>query len=65
MKELEQIFESLRPVTQVCLACAMGALAHLDKIASVVALAVLIFQFKVVYYNSKLKRMEYEEKKAS
>ncbi|MDD9304374.1 MAG: hypothetical protein HUK40_19330 [Desulfobacter sp.] len=61
MKGLEQIFDSMKPGLQFLITCAMGLLAHLDKVASVMALAVLIFQFKLVYYNSKLKKIEYEK----
>jgi hypothetical protein len=61
MKEFEHIFESFRPITQFLITCGMGILAHLDKCASVLALAVLVFQFKVVYYNAKLKKIEYEK----
>lgn len=61
MKALEQIFESFRPITQFSITCAMGVLANLDKVASVVALIVLLFQFKVVYYNGKIKKMKYEK----
>ena len=39
----------------------MAALAHLDVAASILALVVLLFQLKVVYYNSKIKKMEYEK----
>lgn len=63
MKTLDQIFESFRPVTQFFITCAMGAMAHVDKVASVVALIVLLFQFRVVYYNGKLKKIEYDREK--
>jgi hypothetical protein len=58
MKEIEQIFESFRPLTQFCITCAMGVVAHLDTIASILAIVVLMFQFKVVFLNGKVKGME-------
>ncbi len=63
MKELEQILESLRPLTQMLITCFMGCIAHLGMITSVVALVVLLFQFKVVYYNGKLKQIEYDKER--
>jgi len=62
-KTLGQVLESLSSFTQFCLAGIMGLLAHLDVVASVVALLVLLFQFKVVYYNGKLKKIEYNKEK--
>ncbi|MCP4673400.1 MAG: hypothetical protein GY857_19090 [Desulfobacula sp.] len=62
MKELEQIFESFKPVTQFIITCLMGVIGHLGIITSIVALVVLIFQFKVVYYNGKLKKLEFDKK---
>ena len=61
MKLLEQLFDSLRPWVQFCVTCAMTWLAHLDVIASIVALVVLLFQFKVVYYRGKLERLKYNK----
>lgn len=63
MKELEHLYESTKPVFQFLVTCTMGVIAHLDQCASVLALAVLIFQFKVTYYNSKIKKMEYDKEK--
>ncbi len=61
MKELEQFFDSFKPITQFCITCLMGLVAHLGLITSIVALVVLLFQFKVVYYNGKLKKIKYDK----
>ena len=63
MDTLNTIFESLKPMTNIFLALIMGVVAHIGTIASIVALFVLLFQLKVVFYNSKLKKIEYDEKK--
>ena len=61
MKEFEEIIDSFSPVTQAIIAFCMGLFAHLDVIASVIAMVVLLFQLKVVYYNGKLKKIEYDK----
>ncbi len=62
MKELEQIFESFKPLTQFFITCLMGLIGHLGLVTSIVALVVLLFQFKVVYYNGKIKKLEFKKK---
>ena len=61
MKELEQLFESFRPLTQCFITCLLGIVAQLGLITSIIALVVLLFQLRVVYYNGKLKRIQYDK----
>jgi len=63
MKEIDQVFESLGPVKSFLVTCLMGLLAHLDIVASVLAIVVLLFQFKVVFLNGKVKAIELKLKK--
>ena len=60
---LEQILESLKPAGHFLLTLAMGIFAHLDIIASLLAVVVLLFQFKVVFFNGKVKEMELKLKR--
>ena len=61
MKLIDQILEPLRPFTQICLAFLMSVLAHLDIIASIVALLVLLFQLKVSFYKGKREKIAYDK----
>ena len=58
---LEQLFESLKPMTQIIVAFAMGVFAHLDVCASVIAVLVLLFQLKVSYYKGKREKVAYDK----
>ena len=63
MKELEQLFESFKPVQQFFITIWAWITVNLNiGIAStMVALLVLLFQLKVVYYTGKLKKVEYDK----
>ena len=59
MKEIEQVFESLRPATQLAFTFLTWLFGNLNTITAVLAFVVLLFQLKVVYYNGKLKKIKY------
>ncbi|MCG8642738.1 MAG: hypothetical protein MI862_23630 [Desulfobacterales bacterium] len=61
MKMIEQLLEPLKPFQQICIACIMSVLAHLDVIASIVAVLVLLFQLKVSFYKGKREKAAYDK----
>ena len=63
MKEIEQFFESFKPVQQFCITLWAWITVNLDIgwASTFVALMVLLFQLKVVYYTGKLKKIEYDK----
>ena len=61
IRTLEQIFEPLKPMTQTILAVLMAVISHLGLITSIVALFVLLFQLKVLYYKSKREKIAYDK----
>ena len=61
MKIIDQILEPLRPFTHICIAFFMSVIAHLDKIASIVALLVLLFQLKVSFYKGRREKAAYDK----
>jgi len=63
MKELEQIFEQFKPVQQFLITIGAWVVAHcsIGAFSTLLALFVLLFQLKVVYYSGKLKKIEYDK----
>ena len=61
MKIIDQILEPLKPLTHICIAFFMSVIAHLDIIASIVALLVLLFQLRVSFYKGKREKIAYDK----
>lgn len=59
---IEQLFDSFDTVTRSVIALLMGMFAYLDVAASILAVLVLMLQFRVVCYNLKLKKLECKQK---
>lgn len=51
------------PGAQSIVAGFFGAFAHLDACATVVAIAVLLFQLKIAFYKGKAVKLDYEQKR--
>lgn len=60
---MKEFFESLKPIQQFVITIGAWLMANcsVSNISTIVALLVLLFQLKVVYYSGKLKKIQYDK----
>jgi len=58
---LKQIFESFTPAEQAVVGFFTWLASHINTGTAIVALVVLLFNLKVVYYKGKNEQLKYEK----
>jgi len=63
MKELEQFFESLKPIQQFFITLGAWAMANcsITGFTTILGIVILLLQIPAVYYSIKLKKIQYDK----
>jgi len=63
MREIEQFFESLKPVQQILISVWAWAIVNLNIgwASTAIGILVMLFHLKVIYYSGKIKKIEYDK----